>query len=83
LLVAVPPGEQPPPDLPEGARALVDTEGVLAATYGGPGSLCLIRPDGHVAARRPGMGPAELPDLVDFAAGAHLRSGQRVAAHGG
>jgi 2-polyprenyl-6-methoxyphenol hydroxylase-like FAD-dependent oxidoreductase len=82
LLVAVPPGE-PPPDLPEGARALVDTEGALAATYGGPGSLCLIRPDGHLAVRRLGMDPAELPDLVDFAAGARLRSGQRVAAHGG
>lgn len=64
-------------------RALVDTEGVLAAAYGGPGSLCLIRPDGHVAARRHGTGGAELPDLVDIAAGAGLRSGQRVAAHGG
>jgi 2-polyprenyl-6-methoxyphenol hydroxylase-like FAD-dependent oxidoreductase len=70
------------PDLREGAQALVDTDGVLAATYGGPDWLWLIRPDGHVAARRVGMDAAELPDLVDLAAGARLRSGQRVAADG-
>lgn len=70
------------PELREGARALVDTDGVLAATYGGPGSLWLIRPDGHLAARRVGMDPADLPGLVDLGAGARLRSGQRVAAHG-
>ncbi len=81
LLVIVGPGE-PPPDLPRGAAALVDTEGVVAATYGGPESLWLIRPDGHVAARRVGMDPAELPELVDLAAGVHLRAGQRVAADG-
>ncbi len=75
--------DQPPLDLPEGAAALVDTEGVLAATYGGPGTLCVIRPDGHVAARRLRMDPAALADLVDFAAGARLGSGQRVVAHGG
>ena len=82
LFVVVGPDE-PPPDLPDGAGALVDTDRVLAAAYGGPGFLCLIRPDGHVAARRYGRGGAELPDLVDLAAGAGLRSGQRVATHGG
>jgi 2-polyprenyl-6-methoxyphenol hydroxylase-like FAD-dependent oxidoreductase len=82
VLVVVGAGERPP-DLPEGARALVDTEGVLVSAYGGPGRLCLIRPDGHVAALRAGSDPAELADLVDFAAGGRLRSGQRVAAHGG
>jgi hypothetical protein len=74
--------DEPVPDLREGAQALVDTDGVLAATYGGPDWLWLIRPDGHLAARRVGMDPAQLPDLVDLAAGASLRSGQRVAADG-
>lgn len=83
LLVVVGPDDRPP-GLPEGAHALIDTEGALAATYGGPGSLWLIRPDGHVAARRDaGMDPAELPDLVDLAAGARLPSAPRVAAHDG
>src|SRR6266542_4039087 len=83
VFVVVGPGDRPP-ELPEGARALVDTEGALAATYGGPGSKWLIRPDGHVAARRDaGMDPAELPDLVDLAAGARLPSAPRVAAHDG
>jgi 2-polyprenyl-6-methoxyphenol hydroxylase-like FAD-dependent oxidoreductase len=81
LLVVIEPDE-PPPDLPAGAAALVDTEGVLLATYGGPGSLWLIRPDGHLAARRVGMDPAGLPDLVDMAAGAHLRPGQPVGTDG-
>jgi len=36
-----------------------------------------------VAARRLRMDPAALADLVDFAAGARLGSGQRVVAHGG
>ena len=81
LLVVIEPDE-PPPDFPAGAAALVDTEGVLLATYGGPGSLWLIRPDGHLAARRVGMDPAGLPDLVDMAAGAHLRPGQPVGTDG-
>ncbi|HZD38094.1 MAG TPA: hypothetical protein VE664_05595, partial [Actinomycetes bacterium] len=82
LLVVVGP-DAAPPDLPERAHALVDTEGVLAATYGGPGSMWLIRPDGHLAARRAGMDPAALPDLVAFATGARLRPIARVPAHGG
>jgi 3-(3-hydroxy-phenyl)propionate hydroxylase len=81
LLVVAPLG-QPPPELPDGAGALVDTEGALAASYGGPGALCLIRPDGHVAAWRAGADLAELPELVDFAAGARIRPAGRVAAHG-
>jgi 2-polyprenyl-6-methoxyphenol hydroxylase-like FAD-dependent oxidoreductase len=74
------PAEAPPGDLPAGAAALVDTEGALAAAYGGPGTLCLIRPDGHVAALRPDADPAELPDLVDLAAGARLQAAGRVPA---
>jgi 2-polyprenyl-6-methoxyphenol hydroxylase-like FAD-dependent oxidoreductase len=81
LLVVRP--DAAPPGLPEGAHALVDTEGALAATYGGPGSLWLIRPDGHLAARRAGMDPAALPDLVAFAAGAHLRSDPPTPGDGG
>jgi 2-polyprenyl-6-methoxyphenol hydroxylase-like FAD-dependent oxidoreductase len=69
VFVVFGPGQRPP-ELPEGARALVDTEGVLATAYGGPGWVCLIRPDGHVAARRFGPDPGDLPDLVDFATGA-------------
>lgn len=80
LLVVVPPG-QPPPELPAGVAALVDTEDALAAAYGGPGTLCLIRPDGHMAARRASADPAELPDLVDLAAGARLQAAGRVPAH--
>lgn len=79
VFVVVGPGERPP-GLPEGARALVDIEGVLATAYGGPGWLYLIRPDGHVAVRRFGPVPGDLPDLVDFATGARLRSRHRVAA---
>jgi 2-polyprenyl-6-methoxyphenol hydroxylase-like FAD-dependent oxidoreductase len=82
-LFAVVRPDEPVPDLPQGARALLDGGGALAATYGGPGSLWLIRPDGHLAARRVDMDPAELPDLVDLAAGARLRSGHPVAAHDG
>jgi 2-polyprenyl-6-methoxyphenol hydroxylase-like FAD-dependent oxidoreductase len=80
LLVVVPP-LPPPPELPGGVAALVDTEGALADAYGGPGSLCLIRPDGHVAARRATADPAELPELVDLAAGARLHAARRVPAH--
>ena len=59
--------------LPEAARVLVDTEGAMAATYGArSGALHLVRPDGHLAACRQGPDPADLPDLVDLAAGARL-----------
>lgn len=36
------------------------------------GTLYLIRPDGHLAARRTGLDGHEFPDLVDLAAGWHL-----------
>src|SRR6266542_225194 len=63
--------DEPPPTPAEGVHALVDSEGVLAATYGArPGSLYLVRPDGHLAARGRGTGGADLADLVDLAAGA-------------
>jgi 3-(3-hydroxy-phenyl)propionate hydroxylase len=81
LLVAAAPG-QPPAALPDGAAVVVDTEGALAAAYGPPGTLCLIRPDGHLAARRVGMDLAELGELVDFAAGGRLHTAGRVAARG-
>jgi 2-polyprenyl-6-methoxyphenol hydroxylase-like FAD-dependent oxidoreductase len=72
--------DQRPPDLPAGAGALVDSEGVLGEVYGGPRSLALIRPDGHLAAWRAGPDPAELADLVDRASGAWLGKDTRMAA---
>jgi hypothetical protein len=51
--------------------ALIDTEGVLAVTYGAaPGTLWVIRPDGHLAAR--GRGATSFGELVERAAGWHL-----------
>jgi len=74
---------EPPPVLAEGVRALVDSEGVLAATYGArPGSLYLVRPDGHLAARRHGSDAADLAglaDLVGFAAAARMATTRAVA----
>jgi 3-(3-hydroxy-phenyl)propionate hydroxylase len=82
LLVVAAPGQPPPAALPDGTAVVVDTQGALTAAYGPPGTLCLIRPDGHLAARRVGMDLAELGELVDFAAGARLHTTGRVAARG-
>jgi FAD binding domain len=70
LHLVVPDGQDAPP-LPPTVTALLDTEGVLAATYGAaPGTLWVIRPDGHLAARAPGA--TAFGDLVERAAGWHL-----------
>jgi 2-polyprenyl-6-methoxyphenol hydroxylase-like FAD-dependent oxidoreductase len=67
LHLVCPAGGDPPP-LPPAVTALVDTEGALAAAYGAaPGTLWVIRPDGHLAARA--QGAASFADLVERAAG--------------
>lgn len=61
--------------LPESPRApagevLVDTEGEFLDTYDGqPGTVYLIRPDGHLAARRRKSQPEQWPELVARACG--------------
>jgi 2-polyprenyl-6-methoxyphenol hydroxylase-like FAD-dependent oxidoreductase len=56
--------------LPASVRVIVDTEGALAAAYGArPGSVYLIRPDGHLCARRRTLAEGELAALVDIACG--------------
>ena len=72
--------DQRRPGFPVGTGALVDSEGVLSEVYGGPRSLALIRPDGHLAAWRAGADPADLADLVDRASGAALGKDTRMAA---
>jgi len=48
--------------------AVLDEEGVLAESYGAKvGTLVLVRPDVHIAARRPSSEPKQLADLVDRA----------------
>ena len=59
------------PPLPPGVRVLLDTTGALAQAYAArPGSLYLVRPDGHLAARRRRARPQDLPTLVRAALGA-------------
>jgi len=48
--------------------AILDVSGVLARSYGaGPGTLALVRPDAHLAARRPNAGPEEIEEFVNVA----------------
>ena len=73
LQVVWPAGSEPPAGLPAGVGTLVDAEGALAAAYGTvPGTLWLLRPDGHLAARSGDAGA--FGDLVDRAAGWRLPS---------
>jgi hypothetical protein len=59
------------PPLPPGVRVLLDTGGALAQVYAArPGSLYLVRPDGHLAARRRRARPGDLPLLMRAALGA-------------
>jgi 2-polyprenyl-6-methoxyphenol hydroxylase-like FAD-dependent oxidoreductase len=52
-----------------------DDAGALAHAYAGrPGSLYVIRPDGHLAARRRAPRPGERAELVRFASGGPVRS---------
>jgi 2-polyprenyl-6-methoxyphenol hydroxylase-like FAD-dependent oxidoreductase len=74
LCLVCPAGQDPPP-LPATVTALVDTSGALAAAYGAtPGTLWVIRPDGHLAARAGGA--TALAELVERAAGWHLPAGR-------
>jgi 3-(3-hydroxy-phenyl)propionate hydroxylase len=58
------------PTEPVGAEFLLDTDGSLQqALDGRAGSLYLIRPDGHLAARRRNADAAELASLVCQACG--------------
>jgi 2-polyprenyl-6-methoxyphenol hydroxylase-like FAD-dependent oxidoreductase len=82
-LYVVVPADQPPAALPNGARPLVDSEGVLGEVYGGPGSLALVRPDGHLAAWRAAADPTELAGLVDLASGAGLAAAASMAVPSG
>jgi 2-polyprenyl-6-methoxyphenol hydroxylase-like FAD-dependent oxidoreductase len=72
--------DQGRPSLPGNTGTLVDSEGVLGEVYGGPRSLAVIRPDGHLAAWRADADPADLADLVDTASGAALGEDTRMAA---
>jgi hypothetical protein len=59
------------PPLPPGVRVLLDTTGALTQAYAArPGSLYLVRPDGHLAARRRHARPHDLPVLLRVALGA-------------
>jgi hypothetical protein len=64
--------------LPGGLTVGVDVRddgGLVERAYGArPGSFYLIRPDGHLAARRRSIHPAEPAELVRFASGAPVRS---------
>lgn len=52
-----------------------DHTGALARAYAArPGTYYLIRPDGHLAARRRGIRPGEPAELVRFASGGPVRS---------
>ncbi len=73
LWLVWPAGSDPPGDPPAGTGVLVDREGALAAAYGGrPGTLWLLRPDGHLAASSREV--AAFPELVELAAGWRLPS---------
>jgi hypothetical protein len=52
--------------VPAGATLLRDTEGTLGEAYspGGAGMWYLVRPDGHIAAARPGLAAGELGGVV-------------------
>jgi 3-(3-hydroxy-phenyl)propionate hydroxylase len=65
---------------PAGVAHLLDPTGKLAAAYGaGDGTLYLMRPDRHIAARRLRCDPAELPALLRRAAGLELTAkGERA-----
>lgn len=59
-----------PPAHPVEESLLVDEEGALHKAFAArPGTLYLIRPDGHIAARRRSPQPAELPALLCQACG--------------
>lgn len=55
------------------ARVLWDHEGELRRAFAAqPGTLVVIRPDGHIAARRRRADPAELAEMLRVASGATL-----------
>jgi 3-(3-hydroxy-phenyl)propionate hydroxylase len=64
-------GPRPPAGpLPEGIRFLQDADGRCVAAYHAlPGTLYVMRPDRHIAARRLASDPAELPALLTQAVG--------------
>ena len=58
------------PEAPVMGSFLEDTNGVLAKVFAArPGTLFLIRPDGHIAARRRNARPEELAELLCRACG--------------
>jgi 3-(3-hydroxy-phenyl)propionate hydroxylase len=59
-----------PPDEPCPGAFLVDESGALHKAFAAlPGTLFLVRPDGHIAARRRAARPADLPALLCQACG--------------
>ncbi len=58
------------PDAPFAGEFLEDASGALASVFAArPGTLYLIRPDGHIAARRRNARPEELAELLCQACG--------------
>jgi 3-(3-hydroxy-phenyl)propionate hydroxylase len=69
-VIASTPATAPAPD---GVAHLLDGAGKLAAAYGaGDGTLYLMRPDRHIAARRLRCDPAAIPALLRRVAGLEL-----------
>ena len=59
-----------PPEQPTPEPFLVDENGALHKTFAAaPGALYLIRPDGHISARRRSARPSDLPALLCKACG--------------
>jgi 3-(3-hydroxy-phenyl)propionate hydroxylase len=60
-----------PPQVPIPGLFLVDESGALRQAFGNahPGTLYLVRPDGHIAARRRSAAVSDLPDMLCQACG--------------
>lgn len=65
--------DAPAASVPDGVICLRDTEDMCATAYSAvPGTLYVMRPDRHIAARRFAGGLSELPTLLRRAAGLEL-----------
>jgi FAD binding domain len=58
-MVVISAAEEEFPDLP-GVTVLHDKTGAFAAVYGGPGFVCLVRPDGYIAYLGPRLNKADI-----------------------